>query len=88
MKDGKQLLEHITNVLNIFEEPVWCHIFEEDTFLIPLINIKSLLENNTKKNDKRTTVITVICLSIFEVFNTRTLNFGAISRLNQMQKHH
>ena len=25
--------ENITNVLNIFEEPVWCHIFEEDTFL-------------------------------------------------------
>ena len=26
-------MESITNILNVFEEPIWCHIFEENTFL-------------------------------------------------------
>jgi hypothetical protein len=25
--------ENITNILNVFEEPIWCHIFEEDKLL-------------------------------------------------------
>ena len=25
--------ENITNILNVFEEPIWCHIFEEDKIL-------------------------------------------------------
>ena len=31
--------ENITNILNVFEEPIWCHIFEEDKLLkVALMN--------------------------------------------------
>ena len=51
---------------------------DEEKFLIVLIKNRSLLENKTKKNDKLIIVVIIVFLINFEVWNTLTLNLGAI----------